>query len=66
MRQPRTTSRWCRASRVAARHRPGGFALGRPTALNCFTAQVARVAHMEQDGRTRYLTGCRFLGRVEL
>ncbi|MGA2064573.1 MAG: hypothetical protein ABSG86_06380 [Thermoguttaceae bacterium] len=51
---------------MAARHRPGGFALGRPTALNCFTAQVARVAHMEQDGRTRYLTGCRFLGRVEL
>jgi PAS domain S-box-containing protein len=41
-------------------------ALGRPPALSYFTAHVVHIAHMEQDGRTRYLVGCRFLARVEL
>jgi PAS domain S-box-containing protein len=39
--------------------------LGRPPALNHFTAQVVRVARMEQHGRMRYLVGCRFLERVQ-
>ena len=39
--------------------------LGRPPALNYFTAQVVRVARMEQHGRMRYLVGCRFLERVQ-
>jgi PAS domain S-box-containing protein len=41
-------------------------ALGRYPAVKHFTARVVRVAQMEQDGRTRYLVGCRFLGRVQV
>ena len=48
---------------VAPELGPAGIGLGLG---HWFTAQVVRIAHMEQDGRTRYLVGCRFLGRVEL
>ena len=41
-------------------------ALGRPPSVKHFTTRVVRVAQMEQDGRTRYLVGCRFLGRVQV
>ena len=41
-------------------------ALGRPPALNYFTAQVVRVARMEQRGHMRYLVGCRFLERAAI
>ena len=38
-------------------------ALGRPPALNYFTAQVMRVGRTEEQGQVRYLVGCRFLER---
>jgi PAS domain S-box-containing protein len=41
-------------------------ALGRAPALSHFTARVMRVARVEQNEQTRYLVGCRFLGRVHL
>jgi PAS domain S-box-containing protein len=38
--------------------------LGRLPALNYFTARVMRVARVEQEGRTSYLVGCRFVARA--
>jgi PAS domain S-box-containing protein len=41
-------------------------ALGRPPAINHFSARVMRVARMKQDNATRYLVGCDFINRVHL
>lgn len=41
-------------------------ALGRQPAETFFTAHVVRVAKEEKDGKTRYLVGCCFTGRVSL
>lgn len=41
-------------------------ALGRPPEETFFTAHVVRVAQEEKEGKTRYLVGCRFTGRVSL
>ncbi|MEN6494190.1 MAG: PAS domain S-box protein [Thermoguttaceae bacterium] len=41
-------------------------ALGRPPAETFFTAHVVRVAKEEKDGKTRFIVGCRFAGRVSL
>jgi len=41
-------------------------ALGREPALTYFTARVARVAGVDQDGPKVYLVGCKFTGRARL
>jgi PAS domain S-box-containing protein len=40
--------------------------LGRAPDLAYFTARVARVSQESVNGKTRYLVGCRFTGRVHL
>ncbi|MCR4412451.1 MAG: PAS domain S-box protein [Thermoguttaceae bacterium] len=42
------------------------LALGNEPAVSHFTARVMRVARVEEEGRIRYLVGCRFLGRINL
>lgn len=42
------------------------LALGKPPIEDYFTARVMRVARTEEQGRIRYLVGCRFLGRINL
>lgn len=42
------------------------LALGKPPTESYFTARVMRVARAEEQGRIRYLVGCRFLGRINL
>jgi PAS domain S-box-containing protein len=41
-------------------------ALGRPPALNHFSARVMRVARMAHESGTRYLIGCDFIDRIHL
>lgn len=41
-------------------------ALGRPPGERFFSARVVRVAKTDHQGRTRYLVGCRFTGRVAI
>ena len=42
------------------------LALGKPPTESYFTARVMRVARAEEQGRIRYLVGCRFLERINL
>ncbi len=42
------------------------IALGKPPNETYLTARVMRVARTEEQGRIRYLVGCRFLGRISL
>ncbi len=41
-------------------------ALGRSPQLTHFTATVARTCEIDDEGRKRYLVGCRFTGRINL
>jgi hypothetical protein len=41
-------------------------ALGAPPKLTHLSAEVAHVNRMKQDGRTMYLIGCMYTGRVQL
>jgi hypothetical protein len=38
--------------------------LGQPPKLTHVTAQVAHIRRVEHDGRTMYLVGCNYTGRI--
>jgi PAS domain S-box-containing protein len=41
-------------------------ALGRPPGVTYFTARVVRVTEVQENGKTQFMVGCRFIGRVHL
>lgn len=42
------------------------FALGIPPAVNHVTARVVRTQRVKRNGRTRYVVGCQFVGRLQV